>query len=107
MLARYPELRKSKSTMQSYIFTLNVLESIANETSQLIRNSQEILKELLEAAKVSEAQLQHFLQKNIDQVSLQSSPLAQAFSWPDILYFVAYKRVIYDLYWSRDWKCPA
>lgn len=59
--------------MQSYIFTLNVLESIANETSQLIRNSQEILKELLEAAKVSEAQLQHFLQKNIDQVSLQSS----------------------------------
>lgn len=76
MLARYPELRKSKSTMQSYIFTLNVLESIANETSQLIRNSQEILKELLEAAKVSEAQLQHFLQKNIDQVSLQSSPQA-------------------------------
>lgn len=68
MLQQYPALRQSKTTLQAYYLILNAMEVMAQEKKKMIMANQELLKELIVAAKVSENQLKGFFAKNLDRV---------------------------------------
>eukprot|EP01033_Poteriospumella_lacustris_P008588 gene8588-6181_t len=69
MLRRYPELRANEYVLQAYYLILNAMEALAAEKKQMVERNQAVLRELVMAAKVSEAQLRSFLAANVDKIS--------------------------------------
>jgi len=54
-LSEFPVLRKDSGMMRAYIFMLDFLETVSKETANRLKANQSLLRQLLEAAKVSEA----------------------------------------------------
>ena len=73
MLRRYPELRANEYVLQAYYLILNAMEALAAEKKQMVERNQAVLRELVMAAKVSEAQLRSFLAANVDKVCLAAA----------------------------------
>lgn len=68
ILTELPELRKDKGMMRAYMFLLDFLEAISNETSTRLKSHQHLLRSLLEAAKISEDALNDFFTSKADKV---------------------------------------
>lgn len=68
MLQEHTSLRQSKSTMQAYYLIITTMDVMAREKKEMIGKSQELLRELLLAAKVSENHLKIFLENNLNKV---------------------------------------
>lgn len=68
MLQQDLELRKNESAMQAYNLLINTMQIMATEKKNMIAANQELLKGLIEAAKVSESQLKEFLNNNLNKV---------------------------------------
>jgi hypothetical protein len=69
LLKEFPQFRKDTGMMKSYMFILDFLEVVVKETSTMQKNNQRTLRTLLEAAKVSEAQVDTVIRENKDEVS--------------------------------------
>jgi hypothetical protein len=69
MLQEHTSLRQSKSTMQAYYLIITTMDVMAREKKEMIGKSQELLRELLLAAKVSESHLKIFLENNLNKFS--------------------------------------
>lgn len=64
LLTDYPELREDTIMMRSYMFLIDFLEAVTKETSNLLKRNQNLLKSVLEAAKVSESKLNEVISKD-------------------------------------------
>ena len=72
MLAEQPELRDNDDMMQAYVFLMDFLESFNESMGGLVRENQTLLKELLDAAKVSEESLNEYIGTNRAKVLILS-----------------------------------
>lgn len=64
LLKDYPELREDTIMMRSYMFLIDFLEAVTNETSNLLKKNQKLLTIILEAAKISESRLNEVISMN-------------------------------------------
>lgn len=71
LLTELPELRQDKVMMRAYMFLLDFLEAISKETAKRLKANQKVMRSLLEAAKVSESELNKFVADNSEKVSVQ------------------------------------
>ncbi len=71
LLTELPELRQDKVMMRAYMFLLDFLEAISKETAKRLKSNQKVMRSLLEAAKVSELELNQFVADNSEKVSLK------------------------------------
>ena len=68
MLQEFPVLREDEGMMRGYMFLIDFLEAVAKETTGLLQKNQRLLRIILEAAKVSEDELNVQIQKYSDEV---------------------------------------
>lgn len=69
MLAEQPALRDDEEMMQAYVFLMDFLESFSESMGDMVRASQVLLKELLDAAKISEESFDQYVEDNRAKVS--------------------------------------
>ena len=67
LLTQYPALREDKGMMRAYIFLLDFLEAVSKETGDMLTNNQQMLRTLLEAAKIDDITLAGCLTENMDR----------------------------------------
>jgi hypothetical protein len=68
MLNEFPSIRQDDGMMRGYMFLLDFLEAVAKETSTLLKRNQNILRQLLEASKMSEDAVNAKMRELIDDV---------------------------------------
>ena len=68
LLNDYPQLRQDNTMMRSYMFLLDFLEAISKETSSMLKTQQNLMRSLLQAAKISEDSLTEFFTSNVEKV---------------------------------------
>jgi hypothetical protein len=73
LLQAYPELRRDGGMMRGYMFLLDFLEAVGNETKERLKKNQDVMKGLLEAMKTSAEALDEYISSNVDKVQ-QSRP---------------------------------
>jgi len=71
LLQEYPSVRQDNGMMRAYLFLVDFLEAVGKETQVMLKKNQNTLRLLLEAAKVSEAEVDKVLREGSS--SLQSS----------------------------------
>ncbi len=54
--------------MKSYYFVIDFLEAFTNESKQMMQKNQKLLREFIEASKVSEVALDEFIRCNSEKV---------------------------------------
>ena len=59
-----PTIQPYQGIVRAYYFVLDFLEAIANETSGLMKRRQATLKKIMEAAKVSEIEVDKIMREN-------------------------------------------
>jgi len=64
MLAEKPALRDDEEMMQAYVFLMDFLESFSESMGDMVRANQLLLKELLDAAKISEQNFDQYVEDN-------------------------------------------
>lgn len=69
LLAEFPVLRKDGQMMKASSQIFDFLETFVNGAVDMIRRNQALLKEILEAAKVSEKYFDRFLEDRAGDVS--------------------------------------
>lgn len=55
--------------MKGYLYLLDFMETVVKRTSELIQSNQELLREVLEASKVSEKYFDEFVSRRSEDVS--------------------------------------
>jgi hypothetical protein len=70
MLKEFPQFRKDTGMMKAYLFVLDFLEVVVKEVETMQKTNQRALRTLLEAAKVSEQQVDQAIQDNKETVSI-------------------------------------
>jgi hypothetical protein len=68
LLATYPSLKNDEDLMKSYYFVIDFLEAFTNESKQMMQKNQKLLREFIEASKVSEVALDEFIRCNSEKV---------------------------------------
>ena len=68
LLTEFPAFRQDDGMMRAYMFLLDFLEAVVVETAALQTKNQAVLRGLLEAAKVSEAQVDAAIASNTAQL---------------------------------------
>lgn len=68
LLTELPVLRKDHGMMRGYMFLMDFLEVVSEQTSSMILGNQRLMRSLFEAAKVSETYADEFIHKNADKV---------------------------------------
>ena len=69
LLTEFPAFRQDDGMMRAYLFVLDFLEAVVAETSALQTKNQAALRELLAAAKTSEAAVDAAIQANTGQLT--------------------------------------
>ena len=69
LLQEFPAFRQDESMMRAYLFLLDFLEAIVKETAILQEKNQKALRVLLEAAKVSEQQVDLVIMDSKEQLT--------------------------------------
>lgn len=101
MLQSYPELRANEYVLQAYYLILNAMEALAAEKKQMVERNQAVLRELVMAAKVSEAQLRSFLAANVDKVRLFAGRLTVSHEALCMQRECRYRRWTSVYFWTR------
>jgi hypothetical protein len=70
LLSELPTLRQDKGMMRAYMFLLDFLEAVGGETNSRISAHQQLMRGLLEAAKISEAAFDDFIARKAEKVPL-------------------------------------
>lgn len=68
LLQQFPEFRSDKGMMRSYMFVMDFLEVIVEETQAMIKKHQNTLRLILEAAKIGESRVDEVLFQNREEV---------------------------------------
>lgn len=68
LLQEVPEVRKDRGMMKAYYFIIDFLDVVSKETSTRIKENQQLMRQVLEAAKVSEAALDTYIAENSDKL---------------------------------------
>jgi hypothetical protein len=68
LLAELPTLRQDKGMMRAYMFLLDFLEAVGGETTSRISAHQQLMRGLLEAAKISETAFDDFIARKSEKV---------------------------------------
>lgn len=71
LLQEFPGFRKDEGMMRSYMFLMDFLEAVVNETVTMQKTNQKALRLLLEAAQTSEAQVDQAITNNKEQLLKQ------------------------------------
>ena len=69
LLQEFPAFRQDESMMRAYLFLLDFLEAIVKETNVLQEKNQKALRVLLEAAKISEQQVDLVIMDSKEQLT--------------------------------------
>ena len=69
LLQEFPAFRQDESMMRAYLFLLDFLEAVVKETNDLQETNQKALRILLEAAKVSEQQVDLVIMDSKEQLT--------------------------------------
>ena len=69
LLQEFPAFRQDEGMMRAYLFLLDFLEAVVKETNVLQETNQKALRMLLEAAKVSEQQVDLIIMDNKEQLT--------------------------------------
>lgn len=67
-MKHHPEMRNDQGLMVAYTFIIDFMEAVSTEASKLSRRNQELLKDILLVAKLSEVQLQKYIEANVKEV---------------------------------------
>jgi ubiquitin C-terminal hydrolase len=68
LLSEQPTLRKDQGMTRAYMFLLDFLEVVSKETAKTLKENQSHMRSLLEAAKVSESELDRHIHENCEKV---------------------------------------
>jgi small nuclear ribonucleoprotein (snRNP)-like protein len=71
MLNEFPALRNDDGMMRSYCFVLDFLEAVVKETSTMLYKNRRTLKLILEAAKISEQEVDRQMNLLLEDVIKQ------------------------------------
>ncbi|RYH13046.1 hypothetical protein EON65_36635 [archaeon] len=70
LLAEFPVLRKDEQMMKAHTQIIDFLETFVDGAVDMIKKNQALLKEILEAAKISENYFDQFLKDRVVDVSV-------------------------------------
>jgi hypothetical protein len=68
LLNEVPSVRQDNAMMRAYMFLMDFLEAVGNETTALLKQNQETLRKLMENAKLSEKALNDHIAANSDKL---------------------------------------